>query len=296
MKYYDNFLSIDDFQNQYLEAKKYIGICHEKKKDKILLCGENALDLINHYSINKVDDKITNNFYTILYKKKKYISEILVLRLSLYRFLIITDNYKKTYNILRKKKKKYPIVALYNATNDYSLFSFHGSMSNEYFEKIDYRYIFKTKHQNYVYYQLLCTKKETDITIKHFINLNFTKIDLEVRNIFLYNNNVVLKIDKIPKKYRISICASLYKLDNFRAKIKDLAIVKYELDGNFLVTTKHKIYSYLRKKAGIIHCTYKVPNKDNPFVIAFIFKNNIKKVSLIKIGKTDAFIRPILNY
>jgi hypothetical protein len=255
-----------------------------------------ALPLINHFSINKVDDKINNNFYTILLKKKKFIQEVLVLRLSMFRFLIITDNLKKVIRLLKRKRRKYPLVAIANATSEYSIFSFHGDNANTFFKDLDYRYLYKTKQQNYTYYQLLCPKREQQMTFKHFLSLNFIPISIDVMRLFLYNNNVVLNIERIPKKYCLSVCAEIYPNNKLKYKVKKLAVNKYELEGNFLVTNKHKIYSYLRKKAGIIHCTYRLPNKRYPFVLAFVQKDKVRKVSLIKIGKQDAIIRPILNY
>lgn len=289
-------LTINQIDEQYLKAKSSIGICHDITKAKILLTGEMALPLINHFSINKVDDKINNNFYTILLKKKKFIQEVLVLRLSMFRFLIITDNLKKVIRLLKRKRRKYPLVAIANATSEYSIFSFHGDNANTFFKDLDYRYLYKTKQQNYTYYQLLCPKREQQMTFKHFLSLNFIPISIDVMRLFLYNNNVVLNIERIPKKYCLSVCAEIYPNNKLKYKVKKLAVNKYELEGNFLVTNKHKIYSYLRKKAGIIHCTYRLPNKRYPFVLAFVQKDKVRKVSLIKIGKQDAIIRPILNY
>lgn len=291
-----NHITINQIHEQYLKAKESIGICLDNTKAKILVSGENALSLINHFSLIKIDEKITNNFYTILLKKKKYISEVLVLRLSLYRYLIITDELRKVIKLLKKKRRKFPLSIIANATSEYSIFSFHGDNANGFFRDIDYRYIFKTNHQDYTYYQLICAKKEQQITLKHFMSLNFVPISLEVKKLFLYNNNVVINIKSIPKKYRLSVCAEIYPNNALRYKVKNLKVSKYELEGNFLVTNKHKIYSYLRKKAGIIHCTYRLPNRRYPFVIAFVKSDKVKKVSLIKIGKQDAIIRPILNY
>lgn len=291
-----NYLSVNQIDEQFLKTKNSIGICRDSTKAKIIISGEMALPLINHFSITKVDDKIMNNFYTILLKKKKFISEVLVLRLSLYRFLIITDELKRVMRLLKSKKRKYPLSIIANATSEYAIFSFHGDNANSFFKDIDYRYIFKTNHQGYTYYQLICPKAEQNMTFKHFISLNFIPISLEVKKLFLYNNNVVLNIDSIPKSYRLSVCAEIYPRNNLKYKVKKLTVTKYELEGNFLVTNKHRVYSYLRKRAGIIHTTYRLPNKRYPFVIAFVLKSKFKKVSLIKIGKQDAIIRPILNY
>ena len=292
-----NYLTINQIEEQYIKVKKSIGINHDYNKAKVLVAGEMALSLINHFSIIKIDEKITNNFYTIFLKKKKFISEVLVLRLSLYRYLIITDNLKGVYRLLKRKRRKYPLTVISNVTNEYSTFSFHGDNADSFFKDIDYRYIFKTQHQGYTYYQLICPKKEREITFKHFLKLNFIPISLDVKKLFLYNNNVVTNISKIPKPYKLSVCAEIYPNNTLKYKLKEITVHKYELEGNFLVTNKHKIYSYLRKKAGIIHCTYRLPKQPYPIVLAFVEKSKIRKVSLIKVGrKKDAIIRPIFNY
>lgn len=289
-------ITVNELYDTFLKAKKSIGICVESDKSFILISGEMALPLINHFSIMKVDDKITTNFYTILLKKKKYIQEVLVARLSIYRYLIVCDNAKKVIKLLRKKKRKYPLANIKNVTNEYTIFSFHGDNANSFFKDIDYRYVYKTKHQNYTYYQLICPKKEQNITYNHFLKMNFIPITLEHKKLFLYNNNVVLNIEKIPRSYRLSVCSEIYPNNVLRCKLKQIAIKTYELEGNYLITNKHKVYSYLRKKAGIIHCIYKLPNKKNPYLIAFINKDKERKVSLVKVGKQEAIIRPIFNY
>ena len=289
-------LNINQLYESFLKAKKSIGICNEADKAKILVSGEMALQLINHFSIMKVDDKICTNFYTILLKKKKFISEVLVTRLSLYRYLVITNEPKKVMRLFKRKKRKYPLATIRNVTNEYAIFSFRGDNANNFFRDIDYRYIYKTKHQNYTYYQLICPKREQAITYRHFLKMNFIPISLEHKRLFLYNNNVVLNIDKIPKRYRLSVCSELYPNNILRYNVKAIKVVTYELEGNHLVTNKHKVYSYLRKKAGIIHCIYKLPNKNNPYIMAFVKRDKEKKVSLVKVGKQDAIIRPILNY
>ena len=296
MKNYQTTVSFSEISEQYTKAKRSIGICHQHNVPKILITGEKALQLINHYSVSKVDEKIANNFYALLLKGKKIISEVLVLRLSVYRFLVIPQDYHQTFKLFKRIKRRFPITTVTEATDAYGLFSFHGDNALAFFQDIDYKYIFKTTHQDYTYYQLLSPIKDEESTLRHFINLNFTPISLEAEKIFLYNNNVVLNLKTIPRSYRLSICHELYPFENIHLKTKDVKVVKYELEGNYLVTNKHFIYNYLGKKAGIIHCIYRIPNKNNPFIIAFVKRPKMKKVSLIKIGKTDALVKQVINY
>lgn len=287
--------TINESEEQYVKAKRSIGICPETGWSMILVTGENSLQLINNCSVRKVDDKIFSSCYTLFYRKKKIISEVLILRLSLYRFLVITDKFKPVYRSMKKQRRKLE-CGISDVSYEYSLFSFHGDNSESFFNNLDYKYIYKTKRQNYVYYQLLCPKKDENITYRHFINLNFVPIGNDANKMFLYDNNVVLFIDKIPKKYRLSVGAAIYPFENLIVKERKIKIVKYELESNHLVTNRHKVYSYARKKAGIIHCTFRLPQHKYPFVIAFVEEPKVRKVSLIKIGKIDALIRPVAFY
>jgi len=287
--------TISETEDQYLKAKRSIGIGREMGISMILVSGENSLQLLNRCSVRKIDDKIFSNCYTLFYRKRSIISEVLILRLSLYRFLVITDKFKPVYQLLKKYRRKLE-CSVSDVSDEYTLFSFHGENSDSFFNNLDYKYIYKTKHQNYIYYQLLCPKCDEDITYRHFINLNFIPLAADAKNNFLYNNNVVLYIDKIPRLYRLSVCNEIYPFANLKVKTKNIKIVKYELESNQLVTNRHKVYSYARKKAGIIHCTYRLPERKYPFIIAFVEQPKVKKVSLIKIGKTDALIRPVVFY
>jgi hypothetical protein len=288
--------SINEIYETYIKARNSIGIVNQSHLGKFLVSGPSSLQLINHYSPAKGDDKNGNGFYTILMKKKKFIAEVLVLRLSLYRFLVIGSEKNKIYKFLKKARRKYRSSFVSEVTNEYALFAFHGNHAGDFFKDIDYRYIYRAKRQNYSYYQLLSPKKDEFLTIKHFFGLNFVPISLEVEKLFLYNNNVILNIDKIPRSYRLGVCNELYPFSNPKVKTKDIKIRKYELDRNYLVTNKHKIYNHFGKKIGIIHCTYRLPYKKFPFVIAFVRRSKMKNVSIIKIGKNEALIKPILNY
>ena len=279
---------------QYLQAKESVGICREKAS-LILVSGENSLALLDRCSVKKIDDKIFGSVYTLFFRKKRILSEILILRLSLYRFLVITEEFKPVFKLLKKHRRRYECVVS-DLSDEYALFSFHGKKCDMFFNDLDYKYIYKTKQQNYGHYALLCPKKDEDITYNHFVNLNFVPLGEDARKLFLYHHNVVLHIDKIPRRWRLSVCAELYPFDNLKAKTKSVRVVKYELESSQLVTNKHKVYSYSRKKAGVIHCLYRLPGRKYPFIIAFVREEKVRKVSLIKTGKADALIRPIVFY
>ena len=117
---------------------------------------------------------------------------------------------------------------------------------------------------------------------------------MDAARLFLYHHGVVLN-RKNPRRWRLSV-AALYPFENLKVKTRDVQVVKYELESSVLVTNRHKVYSYSRKRAGIIHCLYRLPGRKYPFIIAFVRAEKVKKVSLIKTGKIDALIRPVVFY
>lgn len=288
--------SINEINQEFIKARNSIGIVNQSHLSKFLVSGTSSLDLINHFSVTKINDKINTSYYTLFMKRKRGIVEVLILRLSLYRYLIIGEEGKRIYKLLKKARRRYRTSTITPCSDEYSLFAFHGNNATNFFRGLDYRYIFKTKRQNYTYYQLLSPRKDEIITLKHFYNLNFIPTSLETEKLFLYNNNVILNINKIPKRYRLHICNEIYPFSNLQIKNKNIKIRKYELERNYLVTNRHKIYNHHGKKIGIIHCTYRLPYKRFPFVIAFVKRTKVKSVPVIRIGKIETLIKPIFNY
>lgn len=287
--------SVNEVYESYLKARNSIGIVNLSHLGKFLISGPSSLDLINHYSPQKNSDKNGNGFFTVFMKRKKFIGEVLVLKLSQYRYLVIGEEKDKIYKFLKKARRKFRTSVISDCTNEYAFFAFHGSQAKEFFQDLDYRYIYRAKRQNYAYFQLLSPKKDEGLIMKHFLSLNFKPLSLEAEKLFLYNNNVILNIDRIPRSYRLSVINELYPFSELKYKIKPVKIRKYELEKNFLVTNKHKIYNHSGKKIGIIHCSYRLPYKRNPFIIAFI-KSPAKSVSMVKVGKHESLIKPIFNY
>ena len=287
--------SINEIYDSYIKARNSIGIVNLSHLSKFLVSGPSSLELINHFATQKVDDKNGNGVFTVFMKKKKFIDEVLILRLSLYRYLVIGNNKDKIYKLLKKARRKHRTSMVSDSTYEYAFFAFHGSQAKEFFRDLDHRYLYRAKRQNYTYFQLLAPKKDEQIIMKHFLSLNFKPICLEVEKLFLYNNNIILNIDKIPRSYRLSVINELYPYTQPKYRIKPVKIRKYELEKNYLVTNKHKIYNHFGKKIGIIHCTYRLPYKRNPFIIAFL-RSPLKAVSMIKVGKNEALIKPLFNY
>ena len=286
--------SINEIYESYIKARNSIGIVNLSHLCKFLVSGPSSLELINHFPRIKSMIK-TAPVFTVLLKRKKFIDEVLILRLSMYRYLVIGTKKEKIYKLLKKARRKYRSSMISDSTQEYAFFAFHGNQAKEFFRDLDHRYIYQAKRQNYPYFQLLAPKKDENLIMKHFLSLNFKPISLEVEKLFLYNNNVILNIDKIPRSYRLSVINELYPYTQPKYRIKPVKIRKFELEKNYLVTNKHKIYNHFGKKIGIIHCSYRLPYKRNPFIIAFV-RSPLKAVSLIKVGKNEALIKPLFNY
>ncbi|MDD3999576.1 MAG: hypothetical protein PHX62_01605 [Bacilli bacterium] len=287
--------SINEIYENYIKARNSVGILCISHLGKYLVSGPESLKLISSCSTSTIDAN-NGSFYTLFFRKKKYIAEVLVLRLSLNRYLVIGSPINKIVKLLKKARRKYRSAFISDCTKEYCLYSFHGNHTHDFFQGLDYRYIYRTKRQNYNYYHLLSPRKDEFLIFQHFCNLNFIPINLEVEKLFMYNNNVILNIENIPRSYRLSVCNELYPFSKQKIKTKAIKIRKYELDRNFLVTNRHKIYNHYGKKIGIIHCTYRIPYKRNPYLIAFVRKANLKHASVIKFGKNEALIKPIFNY
>jgi hypothetical protein len=288
--------TIHEINEQYIKARNSIGIVNHSHLGKYLVSGVGSLALINHYSVCKLDDKIGTSYYTLLLRRKKFIAEVLILRLSLYRFLVVGNEKQKILKILKKARRRHRTCTVTDCSEEYSLFAFHGNNTCDFFQGLDYRYIFKTKRQNYTYYQLLSPRKDESITWKHFLSLDFVPTSLEVEKLFLYNNNVILNIERIPKPYRLGVCNEIYPFTNIRIHTRKIKIRKYELEQNCLVTNRHRIYNHHGRRIGIIHCSYRLPYKRFPFVIAFIYRAKVKSVSVVRVGKKETLIKPIFNY
>lgn len=287
----ENCQSVNETYESYLKARNSVGIVNLSHLGKILVSGPASLDLINDCSPCRNPDKETA-FFTVFMWGRKFISEVLVLRLSHYRYLVIGEEGEKILKHLKKTRRRFRATVVSDCTKEYAFFAFHGSQAKEFFRDLEHRYIYRAKRQKYPYIQLLAPIKDEKAVMKHFLSLNFKPISLEAEKLFLYNNNVILNIAKIPKAYRLGVVNVLYPLK--KAKAKAVKIRKYELEKNFLVTNKDKIYNDRGRTIGIIHCSYRLPNKKNPFIIAFL-KKPAQSAPLVRVGKNESLIRPVFS-
>ena len=112
------------------------------------------------------------------------------------------ENTKKTLKFLNKVKRKFPLTTVNDVTLNYTLFSFHGDKSISFLDMLKSQNLYKVKRQNYQYYVFLSSKKNEIQVINYFKNLNFVPISLETKTLFLYNNNVIINLDKIKRKMK----------------------------------------------------------------------------------------------
>ncbi len=298
--YYLNNMSYM-FNHNYIKARKYIGICNNYNLGKIMLFGSKSLDLINHYSIKKFNEQNFKAGSTIIIKNKKLISEVFVYKLSALRYIIACENLSKIHNFFMKAKRKFPLTTISDVTNKYCIFSFHGNEANNFFKEINYNHLFKINHQNYYYYNLIVNKKDEFITLEQFKKNNFIPISIETKNIFLYNNNVLTHMEKIKKrlqKYVFNFVSNYQNLNTLKNKHlkKDIYIRQFELQENFLIFKGNYIYNSKGKKSGIIHCSYRIPNKRNPYIICIMWKNRDEKIATLRKGKKDILLKQFQFY
>lgn len=293
---FDNYLSYNS--SNYLKARKYIGICNNYNYKKIMIYGTRSINLINSISSKPLDESKIKSCYTLIMNKKKLISEVLVLKLSALRYLLVYENNKKLYKYLNKVKRKFPLTTINDVSNKYSIFSFHGDESNNFFNKLKSQNLYKTNRQGYTHYQLIVNKKNESGVINYFKNLNFIPINLETKAIFLYNNNVITNLNSIKKRWKNFILDILYKSNKLSLIKKEnpYEIKQFELQDNVLAFKNSYIYSSKFKKAGIIHCSYKVPNKKYPFIICFVTKNKIAKTAIFKHNKKEILLKQFIHY
>lgn len=253
--------------------KKEINYYNHSNKLQILLYGNEANELINALSPRDINNIIDNSFYTFFLYKKKILDEVLIIKFSNIKYLIIS-NKVNVYTKLKKLKPKYNISTLI-ITKEYYIYSFHGNIdslkSNNKLQPINrqgYNHLLYIEHKN-----------------KHFqiINFlsNFHELSIDNYNYFLYNNNVITSVNIKNKKMKLNIIKMLYSCDNINFYIKPvlLTIKKYESTLNFLPTKGSKIFNSSKKQIGFINQYYTVKNKRYPFIIAVIYKYRFSKTA-----------------
>ncbi len=278
---------------KYNQVKKEIGICNLSSIQKITVYGPGAVDLINHYSIRDISRITDNAFYTILMKNKYFIDEVMIIKLSQLKYLIITNEANKIINMFKKIKRKFPMVTIDDTTKLYSLFSFHGEKEAEYFSKITSSFLYRVTQQNYDYHIIIASSVNKYHILDYFLNNGFFEINLEMRKIFLYNNNVITNLKNIKRKFRLNTYITIYDCDNykFKVKIRILEIKQFESTINNLIVDGSNIYNSQGKCIGYVHNHFRLPNKKNPYILGIVRKFLCEKIALVKHNKVETIIK-----
>lgn len=283
---------------KYHQIRKEIGICNLSNLSKITVYGPGAVDLINSFSIREISRIYEPAFFTILMKKKHFIDEVLIIKLSQLKFIIITNELKKLTKLLLKTKRKFPMTTIDDSSKFYCLFSFHGDKEQSYFNKISSSFLYKVQHQNYNYHIIIASSHNKYHILDHFLHLGFYEINLENRKIFLYNNNVITNLNSIKNKYRLNTYITIYDCDNykFKLKIRILEIKQFESTINNLIIDGSNIYNSQGKCIGYVHNHFRLPNKKNPYVLGIVRKFLCDKIALVKHNKVETIIKEYTVY
>lgn len=284
-------------KNNYIQARKNIGICNLSDSYKYLVYGPSAKTLINSYSIRNLDLINDNSFMTIMMNKNKYLCECQIIKLSPLKYLLITTEESQILKFLKKMIKKNRLCTVEDYSLQYSFFSFHGDKCIDYFKNKSSSNLYKVNKQGYTYYTMLSSSVNKFVILDHFKALGFEEINKYTESVFFNSHNVITNLKDINKIYQKSIFAQLYKADNCKFKVNKLYCIKqFESTRNFVVTKKMPIYNSNRKKVGYIHNFYRLNNKKYPYLLGIIKKYSTDKISILKVNKNEILIKEYQLY
>lgn len=284
--------------NNFVQARKCMGICNLSNINKYTVYGPSAKDLLNKFSIRKVDVIKDNSFMTIMMRHNKFICECQIIKLSPIKYLVLCEENSKLLGYLKSYRKKYPLVTVDDTSKVYSFFSFHGDKACDYFKLKNSSNLYKVTRQGYTYFTMLTSSVNKFAVIDHFKAIGFLEINPYVRDIFLYNINVLTNLNNLSYKYKNIIISNLYCADNMKVnKSKKLYCVKqFEATKNLIITKKMPIYNSKRKKIGYVHNFYRINNKKFPFVLGIVRKFKTDKIALLKVNKSEVLIKEYQIY
>ena len=284
-------ISFNDIQTQYTKAKRHIGICLSKNYKCYVVKGQNAFNLITHYSRTK-DSSTVEAKYIALQSKTKIIGEVLYFKATNNTYLLFTTS-DQVYKALHKITKIYPLTVINDATKDYSLFTFHGKNANKFFDNFSAKCLFKLSHQGYKYYHMIAPKKDEVRTLNYYLEQDFVPISIETKRIFLYNNKVITNFDNFSFTHKKELLQIKYP-DN--VSLPNYSLELFECLDNALIEKNTKILNYNRHNCGLVYNSFKLPNKKFPFVLGIVNKTNTNVLLIKKDGK-EILIRKIYkNY
>lgn len=281
-------------------ARKNKGICNLTHYTKITIYGPNASNLINLFSIRDIDKAFKNDheaIYTIFMKKKKFITEGFVIKLSPLKYVILTEDFTSLFKLLKKKHKSYKLVTLELSSSQFCFFSLHGDKL-DIANKPAHGNIYKVNHQGYNYSLIFSGIVNKYNILDHYINDGYVEINNEVYNLFLNSNSVITKLDRINKKFRIPTYLTIINADNLKFKVKKqfISIKQFETTKNLIVTRDMPIYNHERKKIGVVHNFYRLVNKKFPFIICLLNKHKHEKIAIIKNNNQEILVKEYNKY
>ena len=285
-------LSFNDTNDQYMRAKRNIGIVNDTSKIKLSIQGENALGLINNFANSHLNEYDTCKCVG-LYKNKKFIDEAIIFQINPKYFILLINNEKKVVKMLKKVYKSFPFTIVNNISNQYSLFSFHGKNAITYFNNYKAKYLFKVNQQGYTYYHLLTPKKDEVNVLNYFLSQKFTSINLETKKIFLYNNKVINNFQNISWRFKSKLIHTQYPLPNENS---EFAVEIFEALDHSIISKNTKILNYKRNVCGVVCYSFKLPCKKYPFLLGLVSNSN-NNILIINSNKKEILIRKLYtNY
>ncbi len=284
--------------NNFTHVRKNKGIFNMSYYSKITVYGPNSSDLLNLFSIKDIKKINQDAFYTIFLKKKKFITDGFVIRVSPLKYIILTEDFTSLLKYLRKKHRKFKLVTIEQSSSQFAFFSLHGDKVNEKELKAPHSAIYKLNHQGYKYNLVLGSTINKFNILDYYISNGFEEINSEVYNLFLNSNSVITKLDRLNKKYRLSTYNILVKADNlkYKQKQRNIYIKQFETTKNLIITRDMPIYNHERKKIGFVHNFYRQASKKFPFIVCVLNKYKHEKIAIIKSNNQEVLIKEYNNY
>lgn len=279
--------------NNYLEAKKNVGVCNLSYLSKITLAGPDALYLLNQFSTRNLLAIDLDCFASVFVYKKKFICEAFIFKIHKNKIVVISEEIKKLFKLLKRFRKRFPLVTCEVSTKRFYFLTYHGDNALDYCVSKNYYYL---NHQGYLYPCLVSERKNLHEVISKDIENNVSVISTDIYNLFLNSNKVLTNLQKINKSIRYDVVSNLYYPDNINKNKKKYVIKHLEASLNFIVPTKVKILSEERKTIGFVHNFYRIANKKNPFFLTIIKKKYEDKMPIIKPYNEEILLREYGGY
>ena len=125
-------------------------------------------------------------------------------------------------------------------------------------------------------------KEENKITKKQFamyIKENDEYVEYEGDNLF-------------PKGYYVNKILSKC-VDE---KNNPIEIKQFEMQDNGIALKNSYIYDGNNHRVGIIHCSYRIPNKKYPYIMCYVWNKKITKTAILKSNNKEILLKQFVIY